>query len=122
MTNDSKQGESKMLWRFEIPSYGTHKDSESSLRDFPAADICQNRVNLKLEITGHWDTDTLMRVVHQCAILTCVNYLTDINVEKVITVNPSQACPQDYINEFIIRKLNPLIVVDFRFMSAFLHA
>ena len=27
--------------------------------------------------------------------------------------------PQDYSNEFIIRKLNPLI---FRFMSAFLHA
>ena len=63
-----------------------------------------------------------MRVVHQCAILTCVNCLTDINVEKVITVNASQACPQDYINEFIIQKLNPLIVVDFRFMSAFLHA
>ena len=30
--------------------------------------------------------------------------------------------PQDYINEFIIRKLNPLVVVDFRFISAFLHA
>ena len=30
--------------------------------------------------------------------------------------------PQDSINEFIIRKLNPLVVVDFRFISAFLHA
>ena len=30
--------------------------------------------------------------------------------------------PQDYVNEFIIRKLNLLVVVDFRFMSAFLHA
>ena len=29
---------------------------------------------------------------------------------------------QDAINAFIIRKLNPLVVVDFRFMSAFLHA
>ena len=29
--------------------------------------------------------------------------------------------PQDYINEFIIRKLNPLVVVDFRLISAFLH-
>ena len=29
---------------------------------------------------------------------------------------------QDYINEFIIQKLNPLVVVDFRIMSAFLHA
>ena len=34
-----------------------------------------------------------------------------------VTVKPSQAYPQDYINEFIIRKLNPLVVVDFRFMS-----
>ena len=30
--------------------------------------------------------------------------------------------PLDPINEFIIRKLNPLVVVDFRFISAFLHA
>ena len=30
--------------------------------------------------------------------------------------------PQDYINEFIIRKLNLLVVADFRFISAFLHA
>ena len=29
--------------------------------------------------------------------------------------------PQDSINEFIIRKLNPLVVVDFRFISACLH-
>ena len=30
--------------------------------------------------------------------------------------------PQNSINEFIIRKLSPLAVVDFRFISAFLHA
>ena len=30
--------------------------------------------------------------------------------------------PQDYINEFIIRKVNPLVVVDFRFISAYSHA
>ena len=29
---------------------------------------------------------------------------------------------QDAIHEFIIRKLNLLVVVDFRFISAFLHA
>ena len=28
--------------------------------------------------------------------------------------------PQEYINEFIIQKLNPLLVVDFRLISAFL--
>ena len=40
-------------------------------------------------------------------------------------VKPSQAYPppprQDYITDFIIRKVNPLVVVDFRFISAFLH-
>ena len=30
--------------------------------------------------------------------------------------------PEDSIYEFIIRKLNPLVVVDFRFISVFLHA
>ena len=30
--------------------------------------------------------------------------------------------PQASIDEFVIRKLNPLVVVDFRFISAFLHA
>ena len=29
---------------------------------------------------------------------------------------------QDFINKFINGKLNPLVVVDFRFISAFLHA
>ena len=28
--------------------------------------------------------------------------------------------PQDSIIEFIVQKLNPLVVVDFRFISAFL--
>ena len=29
--------------------------------------------------------------------------------------------PEDSIYEFIIRKLNPLVVVDFRFISVFLN-
>ena len=37
-----------------------------------------------------------------------------------ITVKPSQAYPLRTINEFIIQKLNPLLVVDFRLISAFL--
>ena len=44
------------------------------------------------------------------------------------TVKPGQAYPpppppprQDGINEFIIQKLNPLVVVDFRFISASFH-
>ena len=36
--------------------------------------------------------------------------------------NPHPPHPQNSINEFIIPKLNPLVVVDFRFISAFLDA
>ena len=35
--------------------------------------------------------------------------------------NQVKHTPQEYINEFIIQKLNPLLVVDFRLISAFLH-
>ena len=38
------------------------------------------------------------------------------------TVKPGLVYRQDFINEFIICKLNPLIVVDFRFTSAVLYA
>ena len=34
----------------------------------------------------------------------------------------SSVPPQDSISEFIIRKINLVVVVDFRFNSAFLHA
>ena len=35
--------------------------------------------------------------------------------------NQVKRTPQEAINEFIIQKLNPLLVVDFRLISAFLH-
>ena len=50
LTNDLKQGELTMLCWFVVPSCGTHKETEGSLRDFLTADIYQNRVNLKLKI------------------------------------------------------------------------
>ena len=48
-------------------------------------------------------------------------------LKESYTVKPDQAYPpppptQDAINEFIIWNLNVLVVVDFRFISAFLHA
>ena len=39
-----------------------------------------------------------------------------------VTVTPGQAYHQDSINEFFIRKMKPLVVEDFSFNSAFLHA
>ena len=35
--------------------------------------------------------------------------------------NQVKRTPQEAINEFIIQKLNPLLVVDFRLISALLH-
>ena len=35
--------------------------------------------------------------------------------------NQVKRTPQEPINEFIIQKLNPLLVVDFRLISAFLY-
>ena len=43
------------------------------------------------------------------------------NSSLSLSVKPGQAYPQDSINEFVIPKLNPLVLVDFRFISA-LHA
>ena len=43
-------------------------------------------------------------------------YIYDLQSSQV------KRTPQDAINEFIIRKLNTLVVVDFRFISAFSHA
>ena len=43
-------------------------------------------------------------------------------ITTISQLNQVKRTPQDCINEFIIRKLNPLVVEDFRFMSTFLHA
>ena len=40
---------------------------------------------------------------------------------NVLQSNQVKRTPQEYINEFIIQKLNPLLVVDFRLISAFLY-
>ena len=39
----------------------------------------------------------------------------------VLQSNQVKRTPQEAINEFIIQKLNPLLVVDFRLISAFLY-
>ena len=50
------------------------------------------------------------------------NIFVNIKIkQKWITDKPGKRTPKESINEFIIQKLNPLIVVDFRLMSAFLY-
>ena len=41
--------------------------------------------------------------------------------ETGLQSNQVKRTPQEAINEFIIQKLNPLLVVDFRLISAFLY-
>ena len=50
--------------------------------------------------------------------------LPRIALKRVLTLQSSQVkcTPQDSINKSITRKLNLLVFVDFRFISAFLHA
>ena len=46
---------------------------------------------------------------------------TDGNDENGLQSNDVKCTPQEAINEFIIQKLNPLLVADFRLISAFLY-
>ena len=43
------------------------------------------------------------------------------NLTRQLQSNQVKRTPQEFINEFIIQKLNPLLVVDFRLISAFLY-
>ena len=49
-------------------------------------------------------------------------YQLIFNILKQWQSNQVKRTPQDAINEFIIQKLNPLVVVNFRFISEFLHS
>ena len=49
-------------------------------------------------------------------------YQLIFNILKQLQSNQVKRTPQDAINEFIIQKLNPLVVVNFRFISEFLHS
>ena len=50
------------------------------------------------------------------------NRLRKQGLEDHLHSSQGQATPQDSINEFIIRRWNPLLVVDFRFISVYLQA
>ena len=49
-------------------------------------------------------------------------YQLIFNISKQLQSNQVKRTPQDAINEFIIQKLNPLVVVNFKFISEFLHS
>ena len=53
--------------------------------------------------------------------LTVKHYLLKSTFNNCLQSNQVKRTPQEYINEFIIQKLNPLLVVDFRLISAFVH-
>ena len=47
--------------------------------------------------------------------------VTGLQHQQLLQSNQVKRTPQECMNEFIIQKLNPLLVVDFRLISAFLH-
>ena len=52
----------------------------------------------------------------------CFNFMIYIALYiPPLQSNQVKRTPQEPINEFIIQKLNPLLVVDFRLISIFLH-
>ena len=55
--------------------------------------------------------EILVRVVHKFRMF-----------EKELQSSQVKRTPQNAVNEFITRKLSPLAVVDFTFISTFLHA
>ena len=50
-----------------------------------------------------------------------IQFPTGFSKNFSLQSNQVKRTPQETINEFIIQKLNPLLVVDFRLISAFLH-
>ena len=67
----------------------------------------RRRINFTLGLHA----EILVRVVHKYRMF-----------EKELQSTQVKRTPQDSTYEFSIRKLNPLLVVDFRFIPAFLHA
>ena len=52
----------------------------------------------------------------------CEGYHVDLHIFSSLQSSQVKRTSQNSTNEFIIRKLSPLAVVDFRFISTFLHA
>ena len=68
---------------------------------------------------------SVMKIVRFVSLLVFVIFWETAIVHVHVTVRSGRVYPppppQDSIDEFIIRKLNLLVVVDFRFISAFLY-
>ena len=61
--------------------------------------------------------DYLRGVIYQGTVIIIRGNTVNVKVQS----RQVKCTPQDCINEFIIRKLNAWVVVDFRFISVFLH-
>ena len=53
-------------------------------------------------------------------IFLCIKLFLSLTV--IVQSSQVKRTPQESISEFIFQKLNPLLVVDFRLISALLHA
>ena len=111
----------------------------SCVKEMSLAEICENaKMAREYALLGNYDTSLVyyQGVIQQ--IQKHIQQLKDdaimkqewhqvgclfIVLEKSPTLQSNQVkrTPQESINKFIIQKLNPLLVVDFRLISAFLH-
>ena len=84
-------------------------------QDLVVAYEAWSQMKVVVDCTGSQSTNSLKWSIHPAGSKkVMIRFLADF------TTNPDQA--YDSINEFIIRKFNPLVVVNFRFISVFLHA
>ena len=80
--------------------------------------------NVELEINRYkWWKDWYIKKSLRCSVqsMPLEELWLKINLWLLLQSNQVKRTPQEYINEFIIQKLNPLLVVDFRLISAFLY-
>ena len=111
----------------------------SCVKEMSLAEICENaKMAREYALLGNYDTSLVyyQGVIQQ--IQKHIQQLKDdaimkqewhqvgclfIVLEKSPTLQSNQVkrTPQESINKFIIQKLNPLLVVDFRLISAFLY-
>ena len=80
----------------------------------------QIRLLTGLNVGGKTRNIAIQLVLQQCCNSGCTFFVARFSAP--LELNQVKRIPQDFINEFVIRKWNPLVVVDFRFMFAFLLA
>ena len=90
------------------------------LFDFRCTTIVHNGFGIQLNDESYNCSFTFYGDRTELSTVCVINFILH-KVDLQLQSNQVKRTPQEYINEFIIQKLNPLLVVDFRLICAFLH-